>query len=112
MTSSAGDAGASGRHSIAHEHREAVHDLAVLHESRIQLVQRLERMVVAVALTLEAEAAAEERLACMEERAGVHRINNRPAAESAMLAQRYRDLLHAINTIDDELHPDRRSTFP
>lgn len=112
MTSSEGGIGRIGRYPTAHEHREAVHDLAVLHESRIQLVQRLERMVVAVALTLEAEAAAEERLAGIEEQAGVHRINNRPSAESVMLAQRYRDLLHAIDSIDDELHPDRRSTFP
>jgi len=112
MTMNAGGPGRSGRDPTAHEHREAVHDLAVLHESRIQLVQRLERMVVAVALAIEAEAAAEERLAWLEEQAGVHRINNRPAAESAMLAQRYRDLLHAIDSIDDELHPDRRSTFP
>lgn len=82
-------------------HREALHDVTLLQDSRILLVQRLERVVVALALTLDAEAAAEERLARMQELAGVPRISNRPAADWARLAQRYRDVLHAIESIDD-----------
>jgi len=101
-----------GRRPTAHEFREALHEVNALQESRTQLVQRLERMVVAVALTLDAEAAAEERLARLEELTGVHRINNRPAVEWNMLAQRYRALLHAIDSIDGELHPDSPRTSP
>jgi hypothetical protein len=100
-----------GRHPIAHDRRAAIRDMTALHESRILLVQRLERVVVALALTLDAEAAAEERLARMEEGAG-QGINNRPAGEYAMLAQRYRDILHAIDAINDGLHADNRRTSP
>lgn len=101
-----------GRHPTAQEHREAVDELTALQETRIRLVHRLERMVVAVALTLDAEAVVEERLARMEELAGVRRINHRPPVEWNMLAQRYRDLLHAIDSIDDGLHPASPRTSP
>ena len=83
-------------------HQEALHDLTLLEDSRILLVQRLERVVVALTLTLDAEAAAEERLVRMQELAGVQRISDRPAVEWARLAQRYRDVLHAIESIDDD----------
>ena len=100
------------RQPTAQEHREALHDVALLQKNRLLLAQRLERVVVALALTLDAEAAAEERLARIEELAGVHRISNRPAAEWAVLAQRYRHLLHAIDSINGELHPDSQRTCP
>lgn len=112
MTTGEGTGMQVGRHPTAHDYREAVHEVNALQESRIQLVQRLERMVVAVALTLDAEAAAGERLARIEELTGVHRINYRPAVEWNMLAQRYRALLHAIDSIDDELHSDGPRTSP
>lgn len=83
-------------------HCEALNDLSLLQDSRSLLVQRLERVVVALALTLDAEAAAEERLARMQELAGVQRISNKPAAEWARLAQRYREVLHAIGSINDD----------
>jgi hypothetical protein len=108
-----GERGAThaGGQPTAQEHRQALHDVTLLQESRTLLAQRLERVVVALALTLDAEAAAEERLARIEERSDVRRIN-RHAAEWAALAQRYRDLLHALDSINDELHPDHRRTGP
>jgi excinuclease UvrABC nuclease subunit len=111
MTRVGGSGTQVGRHPTADEYREAVRDLTALEGSRVQLVQRLERMAVAIALTLDAEAAAEERLARIEELTGVHRINNRPAVEWNVLAQRYRSLLHAIVSID-ELHPGSPGTLP
>jgi hypothetical protein len=108
MTRGEGGATQVGRHPTAQEHHEALHDVALLQENRTLLVQRLERVVVALALTLDGEAAAEERLTRIEELAGVRRISNLPAAKWAMLAQRYRDLLHAIDSINGELHPDSR----
>jgi len=111
MTHLGGSGTQIGWDPTAADYREAVHDLTVLDKSRVELVQRLERMVVAVALTLDAEAAAEERLARIEELTGVHRINSRPAVEWNVLAQRYRSLLHAIVSID-ELHPGSPGTFP
>lgn len=87
-------------------HREAVHDVTLLQDSRILLVQRLERVMVALALTLDAEAAAEERLARIQELAGVQRLSSRQAGEWALLAQRYRDLIHAMEAVNNELRHD------
>jgi excinuclease UvrABC nuclease subunit len=103
MTLGEGSARQVGRQPTMQEHREAVREIALLMQSRTLLVQRLERQIVALALTLDAEEAAQERLARIQDLAGVHQINNRPAVERALLAQRYRDLLHAIASINDEL---------
>lgn len=99
-----------GWHRSAQEHRGAVQDVIALQESRTLLVQRLERVVVALALTLDAETAAEDRLARLEELAGVSRIINRPSNDWSMLAQRYRDLLAAIGSINDQLRPESTRT--
>ena len=93
-------------------HREAMHDVTLLQESRDVLLERLERVMVALALTLDAEAAAEERLARMQEQAGVRRISSRPAVEWSMLAQRYRDLIHAVESVNDELQLNCGRTRP
>lgn len=101
----------NGRHPTAHEHCEAVRDVTQLRESRILLVERLERLervVVALALTRDAEAAAEERPARLQERGGVRRITTPARGEWAVLAQRYRDLLRAIDLVNDELHSGNR----
>lgn len=110
MTHGGGGPQQSGRHPTAHEHCEAVRDVTQLRESRILLVERLERVVVALALTLDAEAAAEERLARLQERGGVRSITSPPPGEWALLGQRYRDLLRAIDLINDELHSGNRRT--
>jgi len=112
MTRGEGAATQAGGQPTAREYSEALHSLTLVQESRTVLAQRLERVVVALALTLDAEAAAEEQLARIAELAGVQRISNRPAAERAKLAQRYRDLLHAIGSINDELHTESRRTCP
>ena len=87
-------------------HRQLVQDLARLHDSRVLLVERLERVVVALALTLDAETAAADRLACMQEVAGARRIGVRSSAEWSLLAQRYRDVIRALEAINDEVTMD------
>ena len=79
-------------------HRQAAQDLVRLHESRDLLVQRLERVLVALALTLDAEAAAEERLGRLQDVASPRR--QCPPIEWALLAQRYRDVIHALDVIN------------
>jgi hypothetical protein len=108
MTRGEGGATWIGRNPTVQEHREAAHDVIRLQENRTLLVHRLERVVVALALTLDAEAAAEERLARIQELAGVHRIGNRTPVEWVLLAERYRHILHAIDAINDELDPGQR----
>lgn len=76
------------------------------------LVQRLERVMVALALTLDAEAAAEERLARLQIEAGARRIHQCPSAEWAVLAQRYRDVIHAIELINDDVLVDLGGVRP
>jgi len=87
----------------AETHRQLVQDLARLHDSRVLLVERLERVVVALALTLDAETAAAERLARVQEVAGARRIGMRSSAEWSLLAQRYRDVIRALEAINDEV---------
>src|SRR3954468_10480573 len=90
----------------AETHRQLVQDLARLHDSRLLLVERLERVVVALALTLDAETAAAERLARVQDVAGARRIGTRSSAEWSLLAQRYRDVIRALETINDEVALD------
>jgi hypothetical protein len=90
----------------AETHRQLVQDLARLRDSRVLLVERLERVVVALALTLDAETAAAERLACMQDVAGARRIGVRSSAEWSLLAQRYRDVIRALEAINDEVTLD------
>jgi hypothetical protein len=93
---------------LTHEtHRQLVQDLARLHDSRGLLVERLERVVVALALTLDAETAATERLARVQDVAGARRIGVRSSTEWSLLAQRYRDVIRSLETINDELSVDR-----
>jgi hypothetical protein len=66
------------------------------------LLQRLERVVVALALTLDAEAAAAQRLGQMDQLAGAHRIGRSPADEWALRAQRYRDVMRTLESINEE----------
>jgi hypothetical protein len=87
----------------AETHRQLVQDLARLHDSRGLLVERLERVVVALALTLDAETAAAERLAQVQEVAGARRIGVRSSAAWSVLAQRYRDVIRALEAINDEV---------
>jgi hypothetical protein len=87
-------------------HRQLVQDLARLHDSRLLLVERLERVVVALALTLDAETAAAERLARVQDVAGARRIGTRSSAEWSLLAQRYRDVIRALEAINDEVALD------
>ena len=87
----------------AETHRQLVQDLARLHDSRVLLVERLERVVVALALTLDAETAAAERLARLQDVAGARRIVARSSAEWTLLAQRYRDVIRALESINDEV---------
>jgi hypothetical protein len=87
----------------AETHRQLVQDLARLHDSRGLLVERLERVVVALALTLDAETAAAERLAQVQELAGARRIGVRSSAAWSVLAQRYRDVIRALEAINDEV---------
>src|SRR4051812_50220838 len=87
----------------AETHRQLVQDLARLHDSRGLLVERLERVVVALALTLDAETAAAERLAEVQELAGARRIGVRAPAAWSGLAQRYRDGIRAVEAINDEV---------
>jgi hypothetical protein len=86
----------------AEAHGQMVQDLARLHDSRVLLVERLERVVVALALTLDAETAAAERLAHLEHRAGVRRIADRSTDECSLRAQRYRDVIRVLASISDE----------
>jgi len=83
-------------------HEQLVRDLCLLHDSRVMLVQRLERVVVALALTLDAESAAEQRLAQIQDLAGARRIGGRPSDDWSLLAQRYREVIHALETINEE----------
>ena len=76
-------------------------DVARLRDSRVLLVERLERVLAALALTLDAEDAAAERLARTEE-AGVPRIAGGSGPDRCRLAQRYRDVIHALETINDD----------
>ena len=96
----------------AEMHREAVQDVTLLQESRCLLLERLERVMVALALTLDAEAAAEEPLARMQEQTGVHRINGQRTVEWSMLAQRYPDLIHAVGLVNDDLQLNCGRTRP
>lgn len=84
-------------------HDQLLHDLTVLHASRLMLVERLERVIVALALTLDAEAAAELRLAEMQDLAGARRIGPCRAEEWTALAQRYRDVIHALEAANDDI---------
>jgi len=81
-------------------HEQLVQDISRLQESRIQLVARLERVVVALALTLDAEAAAEQRLALIQDRAGARRLGMGPRDQWSVLAQRYRDVIRALESIN------------
>ena len=90
----------------AEAHRQLVNDLARLHDSRVLLVERLERVVVALALTLDAETAAAERLGRLQDIAGARRIGARSSAEWTLLAQRYRDVIRALEAINDEVAHD------
>jgi hypothetical protein len=87
-------------------HRQLVQDVARLHDSRILLIERLERVVVALALTLDAETAAGERLMRMQDEAGARRISTRSTDEWCLLAQRYRDIIFALESINDEVVQD------
>jgi hypothetical protein len=91
-------------------HQQLVQDVARLHESRVLLVERLERVVVALALTLDAETAAADRLAHMQEAAGARRIAGRSTDEWCLLAQRYRDIIRALESINDEVVLDQGGT--
>jgi hypothetical protein len=84
-------------------HQQAAQELARLHESQDLLVQRLERILVALALTLDAQAAAEERLDHLQNVAGMRRIRRVQHGERTLLAQRYRDVIHAIHVINAEV---------
>jgi hypothetical protein len=100
-----------GRNLLSAEaHQQMVQDLARLHDSRVLLVDRLERVVVALALTLDAETAAAERLAHLQDRAGARRITGRSADDWCLLAQRYRDVIHALESINDEVVLDQGGT--
>jgi hypothetical protein len=101
----AGDAGAYPLGAEAHG--QMVQDLARLHDSRVLLVERLERVVVALALTLDAETAAAERLAHLQHRAGVRRIADRSADECILRAQRYRDVIRVLGSISEEAALDQ-----
>jgi len=90
----------------AETHRQLVQDVARLHDSRVLLVERLERVTVALALTLDAETAAAERLARLQDVAGARRIGTRSPAEWTLLAQRYRDIIRALEAINDEVAND------
>jgi hypothetical protein len=91
----------------AEAHGQMVQDLARLHDSRVLLVERLERVVVALALTLDAETAAAERLAHLQHRAGVRRIADRSADECILRAQRYRDVIRVLGSISEEAALDQ-----
>lgn len=66
------------------------------------LVERLERVLAALALTLDAEDAAAERLARAQEATGLRRIASGTVTDRCRLAQRYRDVIHALETINDD----------
>lgn len=84
-----------------------VQDLIRLDESRLLLVERLERVVAALALTLDAEAAAVEQLADLQSDPGSRRVGGRSAAERCRLSQRYRNVIHALESIHEEGVVDR-----
>jgi hypothetical protein len=96
----------------ASAHRQAAQDLARLQENRDLLVQRLERVMAALALTLDAEAAAEERIGRLQAVASTRRMHRRPPGESALLAQRYRDVIHAIEAINADVVVNREGARP
>ena len=84
-------------------HQQLVQDLSRLHETRALLIERLEHMVVALSLTLDAEAAAAERLAALQEVAGARPIDSRSTEDWCRIAQRYRAVVHALESINDDL---------
>jgi hypothetical protein len=90
-------------------HERLVQDLTLLHDSRIMLAQRLERVIVALALTLDAEVAAEQRLAQLQDGAGARRIGARTPEEWARLAQRYREVIRALESINEQALDGRGS---
>jgi hypothetical protein len=84
-------------------HAQLVNDVVLLQDSRVLLVERLERVLVALALTLDAEEAAELRLAELQARAGARRIGACQADELSSLAQRYRDVIRAVESANHDV---------
>jgi hypothetical protein len=86
----------------AEAHHEMVQDLIRLRDSRILLLERLERVVVALALTLDAETAAAERLTRVQEAAGARRLPCRSPYDWSLAATRYRDVIRALEAINED----------
>jgi hypothetical protein len=98
-----GLAGREHEQALGYElHQQMVQDLGRLHDTRTLLVERLEHIVVALTLTLDAESAAAERLAGLQEAAGARPIDSRPTEEWCRIAQRYRAVIHALESINDD----------
>lgn len=107
----AGIGGNGAAHRLSTEaHRQLVQDLSRLRASRVLLVERLERVIAALAMTLDAETAASEQLARLQEAAGAYRLAGRPAHDLCRTAQRYRDVIHALESISHEGAHDRGGT--